>query len=70
MDFSIITGVTGNASGNKTWDSEFGFIYQFIDIIEKLFQVIANFFNSLSGNAGAGTETPDAGATPDEVVPA
>lgn len=67
MDFSIITGVTGNASGNKTWDSEFGFIYQFIDILERLFEVIANFFKSLTGGA-ATPETPEAGA--DEVVPA
>lgn len=44
---------------NGTWDSDYAFIYEFIAIIERLFQVIANFFNSLGGGS---TATPDANA--------
>lgn len=39
-----------------TWDSDYAFIYEFIAIIEKLFQVIANFFNGLGGSTAAPEE--------------
>ncbi len=48
---------TGNKNG--TWDSDYAFIYEFIAIIEKLFQVIANFFNSLGGGSTAAPETKE-----------
>ena len=40
-----------------TWDSDYAFIYEFLDILERLFEVIANFFNGL---AGGGSTTPEA----------
>lgn len=68
-DFSIVGGTNG---GNKvTWEGDYGFIYEFIRIIERLLQVILNFINGLgSGN----TTTPDteggaAGGEGDAVVP-
>ncbi len=45
---------------NGTWDSDYAFIYEFIEILERLFEMIANFFNSLTG--GGSSATPDAGA--------
>lgn len=44
---------------NGTWDSDYAFIYEFIEILERLFEVIANFFNSLGGGS---TTAPDNGA--------
>ena len=44
---------------NGTWDSDYAYIYEFIAIIEKLFQVIANFFNSLGGGSTAAPETKE-----------
>ena len=53
----VKTMPTGNKNG--TWDSDYAFIYEFIAIIEKLLQVIANFFNSLGGGSTAAPETKE-----------
>lgn len=42
-----------------TWDSDYAFIYEFIEILERLFKMIANFFNSLGGSSNT---TPENGA--------
>lgn len=52
----VKTMPTGNKNG--TWDSDYAFIYEFIAILEELFRVIANFFNSLGGNSST---TPENG---------
>ena len=44
---------------NGTWDSDYAFIYEFIEILERIFEMIANFFNSLGGGS---TTAPDNGA--------
>ncbi len=41
---------------NGTWDSDYAFIYEFIEILERLFEMIANFFNSLTGGNSGNTE--------------
>ncbi len=69
-DFSIIGGTTGG--NTATWEGDYGYIYEFIKIIERLFQAIMNIFNGISGGIGSdGTETPDAGegGEGDAVVP-
>ena len=54
-DFSIIGGVSGGST--SAWEGDYGFIYEFIKILERLFQVIMGIVNGLSGT---GTTTPDA----------
>lgn len=41
---------------NGTWDSDYAFIYEFIEILERLFEMIANFFNGLTGGNSGNTE--------------
>ncbi len=35
-----------------TWDSDYAFIYEFIEILERLFQMFANLLNGFGGNSG------------------
>ena len=44
---------------NGTWDSDYAFIYEFIEILERIFEMIANFFNSLGGGSTAAPETKE-----------
>ena len=53
-DFSIIGGVSGGST--SAWEGDYGFIYEFIKILERLFQAIMGIVNGLSG---AGTTTPE-----------
>ena len=41
------------STGVGTLDSDYAFIYQFIDILERLFKMIANLFASFGGGADA-----------------
>lgn len=51
---------------NATWDSDYAFIYEFINILERLFKMFTNLFSGFStgsdstGNAGneEGGNTP------------
>ncbi|MBO5397081.1 MAG: hypothetical protein J6A97_09385 [Clostridia bacterium] len=37
---------------NGTWDSDYAFIYEFIAILERLFQMFANLLSGFGGNSG------------------
>ena len=43
-------------SGIGTWDSDYAFIYEFIEILERLFQMFAN----LLGGIGSGSTEENA----------
>ncbi len=43
---------------NGTWDSDYAFIYEFIAILERIFQMFANL---LSGFGGSSNTTPENG---------
>ncbi len=34
-----------------TWDSDYAFIYEFIEILERIFQMFANLLNGFGGNS-------------------
>ena len=38
-------------SGNKTYDSEYGYLYTFVDLLEKIIKMILGLFGSL-GSSG------------------
>ena len=42
-----------------TLDGDLSFIYQFIDILEKLFEMIANLFNSIGGGSKESDDSAD-----------
>ena len=43
--------------GNKTYDSEYGFIHTFVDLLERLIEIIMGLFNGLGSSDKS--ETPD-----------
>lgn len=42
-----------------TLDGDLSFIYQFIDILERLFEMIANFFTGITGGSKESDDAAD-----------
>lgn len=42
-----------------TWDSDYAFIYEFVNILERIFQMFANILSSLGGSSNSTTPEGD-----------